>query len=70
MTYIIKNKSFTILLGCQTSFFLRSFIDRTFLFQGKVYKDRKAKGEYPYMPEVEDRARIKEQYFKAVKDSF
>ncbi|KAJ8710019.1 hypothetical protein PYW07_009385 [Mythimna separata] len=39
-------------------------------FWGKVYKDRKAKGEYPYLPEVEDRAKIKEQYFKTVKDSF
>ncbi|XP_022818308.1 coiled-coil-helix-coiled-coil-helix domain-containing protein 7 [Spodoptera litura] len=36
-------------------------------FWGKVYKDRKAKGLYPYMPEVEDRPKIKEEYFQYVK---
>ncbi|XP_021190831.2 coiled-coil-helix-coiled-coil-helix domain-containing protein 7 [Helicoverpa armigera] len=38
-------------------------------FWGKVYKDRKAKGLYPYLPEVEDRAKIKDQYFQSVKNN-
>ncbi|XP_004922524.1 coiled-coil-helix-coiled-coil-helix domain-containing protein 7 [Bombyx mandarina] len=36
-------------------------------FWGKVYKDRKAKGIQPYLPEVEERKEIKAAYFKAVK---
>ncbi|XP_049880274.1 coiled-coil-helix-coiled-coil-helix domain-containing protein 7 [Pectinophora gossypiella] len=36
-------------------------------FWGKVYKDRKAKGLYPYLPDVEDRAKIKEDYVKSVR---
>lgn len=38
-------------------------------FQGQVYKDRKAKGIVPYLPEVEERAKIKEDFMKAVRSS-
>lgn len=38
-------------------------------FWGKVYSDRKARGIYPYLPDVEEREKIKSDYFKNVKDS-
>ncbi|XP_075985373.1 coiled-coil-helix-coiled-coil-helix domain-containing protein 7 [Anticarsia gemmatalis] len=38
-------------------------------FWGKVYRDRKAKGLYPYLPDIEDRPKIKEDYFNSVKNS-
>ncbi|CAB3229904.1 unnamed protein product [Arctia plantaginis] len=37
-------------------------------FWGKVYTDRKTKGLYPYMPHIEDREKIKQQYFDNVKN--
>ncbi|KAL0812081.1 hypothetical protein ABMA28_009467 [Loxostege sticticalis] len=35
--------------------------------EGKVYQDRKSKGLQPYMPNVDDRERIKEEYKKSVR---
>ncbi|CAG9792804.1 unnamed protein product [Diatraea saccharalis] len=35
-------------------------------FWGKVYSDRRSKGLTPYMPDVEDREKIKEEYIKNV----
>ncbi|XP_045505313.1 coiled-coil-helix-coiled-coil-helix domain-containing protein 7 [Colias croceus] len=35
-------------------------------FWGKVYKDRKAKGLTPYLPEVSERESIKQEYLKKV----
>ncbi|XP_028172500.1 coiled-coil-helix-coiled-coil-helix domain-containing protein 7 isoform X2 [Ostrinia furnacalis] len=36
-------------------------------FWGKVYQDRKSKGLLPYIPDVDDRERIKEEYKKSVR---
>ncbi|KAL0861697.1 hypothetical protein ABMA27_009179 [Loxostege sticticalis] len=36
-------------------------------FWGKVYQDRKSKGLQPYMPNVDDREKIKEEYKKSVR---
>ncbi|XP_041970012.1 coiled-coil-helix-coiled-coil-helix domain-containing protein 7 [Aricia agestis] len=35
-------------------------------FWGKVYQDRKARGITPYLPDIEERAKIKEDYKKFV----
>lgn len=36
-------------------------------FQGKVYNDRRARGLHPYLPEVEDREKIKQEYLGKVR---
>ncbi|XP_072948012.1 uncharacterized protein [Epargyreus clarus] len=36
-------------------------------FWGKVYTDRKRKGLYPYLPDVEERDKIKKEYLENVR---
>ncbi|KAG6438929.1 hypothetical protein O3G_MSEX000338 [Manduca sexta] len=36
-------------------------------FWGKVYSDRRAKGIRPYLPDIEEREKIKADYIKAVR---
>ncbi|CAK1591258.1 unnamed protein product [Parnassius mnemosyne] len=33
-------------------------------FWGQVYRDRRAKGIHPYLPDLEDREKIKSEYMK------
>ncbi|KAJ0171566.1 hypothetical protein K1T71_013116 [Dendrolimus kikuchii] len=37
-------------------------------FWGKVYKDRKAQGVTPYLPDVGEREKIKNDYMKYIKE--
>ncbi|XP_026332778.1 coiled-coil-helix-coiled-coil-helix domain-containing protein 7 [Hyposmocoma kahamanoa] len=37
-------------------------------FWGKIYSDRRARGIQPYLPNIEDRAKIKEDYMNSVKN--
>ncbi|XP_013191747.1 coiled-coil-helix-coiled-coil-helix domain-containing protein 7 [Amyelois transitella] len=38
-------------------------------FWGSVYKDRKAKKIYPYLPEVEEREKIKAEFFNKFRNN-
>lgn len=63
LSYIPSNVN---LKSCYGISYMKQYL--YFCSQGKVYKDRKAQGITPYLPSIEEREKIKNDYMKYIKD--